>query len=763
MPRDYAANVARLPSSSFSLKHSWPQVVDFIGTIGGVRLKLKEAAWPVACICTGVNVANILEATTQPAMTAPIPALSATSNQQTQSFSDSLHAASAASPKESSEAGAGGDVSNNKAARRTKSGVDDAKEEAAVVLPAVSAQTMLPQPIVLQQTAPVAVPVVATVTPGQVSSPGSVSLEDGASAGMGKLSADGTMASQPGTASGVVSSPSANVHGASPIEVPVSVKGLQVPMVFPQSETGSSKTVAQPLSKLSSSASAPASVSASAVVSNSETSVVQPSTDAAQNSAQSGVPKIALNGSALETASASLSQNHVPSLSEAVAFTPSEPMTGAVSQQAVTATASKQSSAIPSSPQFVAARSPVLPLASLPLGADTAGASVKKSAAALSLPVAGAASLSASETTSKKSAAVASLPVTATLPVVSAAADSTVKKIGSSSSVHEVPEQPVAAASTIDQSVGANLSNVSSGTAGQVASLGQAVGVISGTGKTGVSSANAGSAMKPNGTGVTASADGVSGAGGVKQQSATSATADAQTGSQSGTSSGSNDSSQADNVVQVQSAAMAQVNLATHVLGSTLHAQTMGVTSSGQPVSALSVPSATAGHVTAAPDKGVSAQGSETAAALPAINTAKVIQTMGQTEMRVGMRSEEFGAISIRTSTTRDLVSAQISLDHGDLAKVLATHVPEMQAKLGGGQTAEVRIDMNGQAAGQGSSSSMSNGSAEESRGGRQQGNNAASSGSSNTMSPWQPAVAAMATAALTGDGRLNSRLDVRV
>jgi hypothetical protein len=189
----------------------------------------------------------------------------------------------------------------------------------------------------------------------------------------------------------------------------------------------------------------------------------------------------------------------------------------------------------------------------------------------------------------------------------------------------------------------------------------------------------------------------------------------------------------------------------------------MGVTSSGQPVSALSVPSATAGHVTAAPDKGVSAQGSETAAALPAINTAKVIQTMGQTEMRVGMRSEEFGAISIRTSTTRDLVSAQISLDHGDLAKVLATHVPEMQAKLGGGQTAEVRIDMNGQAAGQGSSSSMSNGSAEESRGGRQQGNNAASSGSSNTMSPWQPAVAAMATAALTGDGRLNSRLDVRV
>ena len=67
------------------------------------------------------------------------------------------------------------------------------------------------------------------------------------------------------------------------------------------------------------------------------------------------------------------------------------------------------------------------------------------------------------------------------------------------------------------------------------------------------------------------------------------------------------------------------------------------------------------------------------------MSTSRLIQTLGQTEMRVGLRSSEFGDISIRTSSTRDNVFAQISLDHADLAKSLATHIPEMQAKLGGG------------------------------------------------------------------------------
>jgi len=115
---------------------------------------------------------------------------------------------------------------------------------------------------------------------------------------------------------------------------------------------------------------------------------------------------------------------------------------------------------------------------------------------------------------------------------------------------------------------------------------------------------------------------------------------------------------------------------------------------------------------------------------LPVINTAKLIQSMGQSEMRVGMRSNEFGNISISTSTTRDQVSAQISLEHGELAKTLAAHLPEMQTRLGGSQPMDVRIDMNGAATGQGTGAfgGTSHGTQDQSHGGRQQAGNMAAS-----------------------------------
>jgi hypothetical protein len=65
------------------------------------------------------------------------------------------------------------------------------------------------------------------------------------------------------------------------------------------------------------------------------------------------------------------------------------------------------------------------------------------------------------------------------------------------------------------------------------------------------------------------------------------------------------------------------------------------------------------------------------------VNAAKLIQTMGETEMRVGMRSTEFGDISIRTSVTPHQMLAQISLEHGDLGQAIAAHVGAMQTKLG--------------------------------------------------------------------------------
>ncbi len=139
----------------------------------------------------------------------------------------------------------------------------------------------------------------------------------------------------------------------------------------------------------------------------------------------------------------------------------------------------------------------------------------------------------------------------------------------------------------------------------------------------------------------------------------------------------------------------------------------------------------------------------------PVINMAKLIQSVGQTEMRVGLRSEEFGTISIRTSSTRDSISTQISVDHSELASALSTHVPEMQTRLGGSQTATVQIDFSGHNAGQ--SGSLSNGSASDSRGSRQQeGAHAANGyGSNGDARPFVPA------AIVASDS--GARLDIRV
>ncbi len=136
---------------------------------------------------------------------------------------------------------------------------------------------------------------------------------------------------------------------------------------------------------------------------------------------------------------------------------------------------------------------------------------------------------------------------------------------------------------------------------------------------------------------------------------------------------------------------------------------------------------------------------------------------MGQSEMRVGMHSNDFGNISISTSATRDLISARISLEHGELARTLATHLPEMQAKFGANQAMNVRIDTNGQAAGQsaGTSTSMSNGSADQSRSDRQQSGGGPSRQSGEGFAGELNSIPAAVLP--PAESRLDARLDIRV
>jgi hypothetical protein len=81
------------------------------------------------------------------------------------------------------------------------------------------------------------------------------------------------------------------------------------------------------------------------------------------------------------------------------------------------------------------------------------------------------------------------------------------------------------------------------------------------------------------------------------------------------------------------------------------------------------------------------------------INSAKLIQTMGETEMHVGMHSAEFGDISIRTSLSQQQMVTQISLNHSDLSQTISSHLSSVQAKLGEEYGLHASIEVNNQGA----------------------------------------------------------------
>jgi len=231
--------------------------------------------------------------------------------------------------------------------------------------------------------------------------------------------------------------------------------------------------------------------------------------------------------------------------------------------------------------------------------------------------------------------------------------------------------------------------------------------------------------------------------------------AGSQTGSQEAPDSGVQ--AQSSDSTQGQKTAPLQTNSPNQTVAVLDSAQNMLI---GAPPLAGSLPAATHGHAAVTPAN-TSSTPAPVQQTIPVINTAKLVQTMGQSEMRVGMKSAEFGNISISTSANREQISAQILVDHSELAKVLTSHVPDMQARFGSNQAVDVRIDMNGQQSTHGSSAfgDSSNGSADGSRGGRQQGGNAAPhySGTEGNGQQFSPASAATAV-----DGGSNSRLDIR-
>jgi len=105
-------------------------------------------------------------------------------------------------------------------------------------------------------------------------------------------------------------------------------------------------------------------------------------------------------------------------------------------------------------------------------------------------------------------------------------------------------------------------------------------------------------------------------------------------------------------------------------------------------------------------------------AAAPSINTAKVLETIHGTELRLGLHSTEFGSISIATSVSSAGITAQIALDHGALGKALATHLTSMEEKLGSSFGLPAKVELHGgtMSGSQGSGAGTA-GSGEDSRG----------------------------------------------
>ena len=77
------------------------------------------------------------------------------------------------------------------------------------------------------------------------------------------------------------------------------------------------------------------------------------------------------------------------------------------------------------------------------------------------------------------------------------------------------------------------------------------------------------------------------------------------------------------------------------------------------------------------------------------INTARLMQNMSESEMRVGMHSAEFGDVSIRTSVSQQQLMAQINVDHGELGSAIAAHLPSLTSKLGSEFGLHASIEVN--------------------------------------------------------------------
>lgn len=85
--------------------------------------------------------------------------------------------------------------------------------------------------------------------------------------------------------------------------------------------------------------------------------------------------------------------------------------------------------------------------------------------------------------------------------------------------------------------------------------------------------------------------------------------------------------------------------------------------------------------------------------------SAKLIDRAGQSELHVGFQAGEFGNVDIRTSILRNQVTAEISVERGDLHNMLAVDLPHLKEKLSSHSITETNIVLSNQSSGTSSDS----------------------------------------------------------
>jgi len=64
------------------------------------------------------------------------------------------------------------------------------------------------------------------------------------------------------------------------------------------------------------------------------------------------------------------------------------------------------------------------------------------------------------------------------------------------------------------------------------------------------------------------------------------------------------------------------------------------------------------------------------------VHSAKLVERIGEAELRLGIRAGEFGSVDVRTSMIRNQFTAEISVERGELGRAMAAELPSLQNRL---------------------------------------------------------------------------------